>query len=43
MSSWYRDQDLLPGGWEQVITADWSHDQTVQRIMRDTGLIRENA
>ena len=22
MSSWYRAKDLLPGGWEQVITAD---------------------
>lgn len=43
MSSWYRENDLLPGGWEQVITADWSLDQTVQRIMCDTGLARASA
>jgi predicted kinase len=41
MSCWYRAKDLLPGGWEQVITADWSLDQTVRHIMRDSGLTRE--
>lgn len=41
MSSWYRAKDLLPGGWEQVITADWSLDHTLERIMWDSGLTRE--
>jgi hypothetical protein len=38
MSGWYREKDLLLGGWEKVITADWPLDQTVQRIMRDACL-----
>jgi NTP pyrophosphatase (non-canonical NTP hydrolase)/predicted kinase len=38
MSGWYRDKDLLPGGVEQVITADWALDTAVDHIMRDTGL-----
>ncbi|MFD9389368.1 kinase [Streptomyces sp. NPDC060000] len=40
LRSWYRDLDLLPGGVETVIGADSSLTQTVDRVMRDTGLDR---
>ena len=40
MSQWYRDKDLLEGGIEDIIDADSSLDDTVARIMRDTGLAR---
>jgi hypothetical protein len=38
MRLWYRDQDLLPGGLEQVIPAESSLDETVRRIVADTEL-----
>jgi predicted kinase len=38
MARWYREHDLLPGGIEQVIGPTSVLDDTVQRIMRDTGL-----
>jgi chloramphenicol 3-O-phosphotransferase len=38
MQSWYRERDLLPGAIEQVIGAASTLEETVQRIMRDTGL-----
>ncbi|MDX2561107.1 kinase [Streptomyces sp. TX20-6-3] len=38
MRSWYRERDLLPGGVETVVGADSSLAETVERIMRDTGL-----
>ena len=38
MRTWYREHDLLPAGLEQVIP-DWSSlDQTVRRIMAESGL-----
>jgi hypothetical protein len=38
MRAWYRERDLLPGGIEQVIS-DWSSlDETVRRIMAESGL-----
>lgn len=38
LSSWYRPLDLLPGGAETVIGAASSLEDTVGRILRDTGL-----
>ncbi|WP_406011225.1 kinase [Streptomyces sp. NBC_00637] len=38
LRAWYRELDLLPGDVETVIGADSSLPQTVDRIMRDTGL-----
>ncbi|MFF4948731.1 hypothetical protein [Streptomyces chattanoogensis] len=38
MREWYRPLDLLPGGIETVIAADSALRNTVDRIMRDTGL-----
>jgi chloramphenicol 3-O-phosphotransferase len=38
MQRWYREHDLLPGAIEQVIGAASTLDDTVQQIMRDTGL-----
>ncbi|WP_174856066.1 kinase [Streptomyces hyaluromycini] len=38
MRSWYRERDLLPGGFETVIGAGSTLPGTVGRIMRDTGL-----
>nr|MDT0516019.1 kinase [Streptomyces sp. DSM 41633] len=38
LASWYRPLDLLPGGVETVIGAASSLDDTVGRILRDTGL-----
>lgn len=40
MSAWYRDNDLLPDGIEQVIPADSSLEQTVERVMTDAGLVQ---
>jgi hypothetical protein len=38
MRAWYRERNLLPGGVEQVIP-DWSAlDETVRRIMVESGL-----
>ena len=42
MSSWYRERDFLPGGFEQVITEDVSLDAIVQQVMDDAGLGRED-
>ncbi len=36
---WYRSRDLLPGGVETVIGADSTLAATVDRVMRDTGLV----
>ncbi|WP_405674355.1 kinase [Streptomyces sp. NBC_01511] len=38
LRGWYRQFDLLPGGTETVIGADSALADTVDRIMRDTGL-----
>jgi hypothetical protein len=38
MRGWYRDLDLLPGGLEQVISADSTLEQTATRIMTSTRL-----
>ncbi|EST36249.1 hypothetical protein M878_02765 [Streptomyces roseochromogenus subsp. oscitans DS 12.976] len=38
LRDWYRRRDLLPGGVETVIRADSSLTETVDHIMRDTGL-----
>ena len=38
MRQWYRGRDLLPGGIEQVISAESSLEDTVSKIMADTGL-----
>jgi hypothetical protein len=38
MSQWYRDKDLLDGGIEAIIPADSTLDETVTRIMRESGL-----
>ncbi len=43
MSTWYRERDFLPGGFEQVITAEASLDAAVQRVIRDAGLLLEHA
>jgi 8-oxo-dGTP pyrophosphatase MutT (NUDIX family) len=38
MRQWYRGLDLLPGGIEQVIPAESSLEDTVSKVMADTGL-----
>jgi adenylylsulfate kinase-like enzyme len=38
MRGWYRERDLLPGGLERVIPAASSLDETVRRIMGESGL-----
>ncbi|MEU1514564.1 hypothetical protein ABZ490_20780 [Streptomyces sp. NPDC005811] len=38
LRQWYRELDLLPGGVETVIGAESGLPETVDRIMRDTGL-----
>ncbi|WP_107054061.1 AAA family ATPase [Streptomyces sclerotialus] len=38
LREWYRPLDLLPGGSETVIGADSPLEQTIARIMLDTGL-----
>ena len=40
LRSWYRECDLLPAGIETVIGADSGLDETVGRIMLETGLDR---
>ncbi|WP_217168897.1 AAA family ATPase [Streptomyces sp. AC512_CC834] len=40
LRDWYRERDLLPDAVETVIDAASTLDETVQRIMRDTGLDR---
>lgn len=43
MRDWYRDRDLLPGGIEHVIPAGSTLENTVRRVMRDTGLSEQPA
>jgi predicted kinase len=38
MRAWYRERDLLPGGLEQVIPDGSALDETVRRIMAESGL-----
>ncbi|MFE6905834.1 AAA family ATPase [Streptomyces erythrochromogenes] len=38
LRSWYRERDLLPGGVETVVGADSTLAETIDRVMRDTGL-----
>ncbi|MFF4343040.1 AAA family ATPase [Kitasatospora sp. NPDC001540] len=38
LRDWYRERDLLPDGIETVIGADSALPDTIERIMRDTGL-----
>lgn len=38
MRDWYRERDLLPGGVEHIIPADSSPEDTVRRVIRDSGL-----
>ncbi|MEU3934225.1 AAA family ATPase [Streptomyces sp. NPDC029044] len=38
LRDWYREMDLLPGGAETVIGPDSTLPETVDRIMRDSGL-----
>ncbi|MGW1995235.1 AAA family ATPase [Embleya sp. NPDC001921] len=40
LTGWYRARDVLPDGVETVIGADSSLKETVDYIMRDTGLDR---
>lgn len=40
MRDWYRPRDLLPGDAETVIGAESARHETVDRIMRETGLAR---
>ena len=41
MRQWYRGLDLLPGGVERVIPAESSLEDTVSKVMADTGLSAE--
>ncbi|MFF0245638.1 AAA family ATPase [Streptosporangium sandarakinum] len=38
MRQWYRPRDLLPDGSETIIGEDSSLEETVRRILRETGL-----
>ena len=38
MRAWYRERDLLPGGLEQIIPAASPLDETVRRIVAESGL-----
>lgn len=38
LRDWYRERDLLPGGVETVVGAESALAETVDRVMRDTGL-----
>ncbi|MFI5763065.1 AAA family ATPase [Streptomyces sp. NPDC051563] len=38
LRDWYRPLDLLPGDWESVIGAEHSLEDTVTRVMAETGL-----
>jgi Zeta toxin len=40
MRRWYRERDLLPGGIEQVIPAESTLEQSVRRVLSETGLSR---
>ncbi|WP_307827818.1 kinase [Planomonospora sp. ID82291] len=39
LREWYRERDLLPGGWETIIGQDSSLEATVQRVLDDSGLM----
>lgn len=39
MRRWYRDRDLLPGGAERVIGPESALEETVERILTETGLL----
>lgn len=38
LREWYRPLDLLPGDWESVVPASDSLEDTVARVMEETGL-----
>lgn len=38
MRQWYRPLDLLPGGGEQLVAAESSLEETVGRVLADSGL-----
>ncbi|MFF7458666.1 AAA family ATPase [Kitasatospora sp. NPDC008115] len=38
MAAWYRPRDLLPGRLEHVVPQDSTLEETVERILADTGL-----
>lgn len=40
MCQWWRPRDLLPGGVEEIIDEHSSLDQSVARILKDSGLAR---
>ncbi|MET9777835.1 AAA family ATPase [Streptomyces sp. NPDC006367] len=40
LRDWYREKDLLPDGMESVIDAACTLDDTVRRILRESGLDR---
>ncbi|NKY96604.1 AAA family ATPase [Nocardiopsis alborubida] len=43
LRQWWRPRDLLPGGVEEIVDEHSSLDQTVARILKDSGLApREN-
>src|ERR1700735_3730794 len=39
MSAWWHERDLLPGGFEQIITADVTAEAAADQIMRQAGLL----
>lgn len=41
LSNWYRERDVLPGSFEQVITEEVPLDAIVRQVIHDTGLGRE--
>ncbi|MFJ4710048.1 M15 family metallopeptidase [Streptomyces anulatus] len=43
LASWYRELDLLPGGLETVLPADSTLQDTIARILRETGLTSASA
>lgn len=40
MANWYWEHDILPGGYEQIISEDTPLDAIVHQITDDTGLAR---
>jgi hypothetical protein len=43
MSAWYRELDLLPGGVEQIVSAETSLSGTVDLVMAGAGLASQPA